>query len=361
MQPGRRLTVRGQGSCRLRRCARPSPATPRVSRSPLCCSTARRRWGCAQHPLPAPVAPRTRADPATAGEADHRAPQHLDREPHAGSGRCRAGDRREGRARSDAGADPGGPGGAQLLPGARSHRRGVGGRGRRGLHAAGARGDHAWAWPRKAEGGVSLSDLERARGQLRLRPTCLRGRPEADGGAGPLACGPGRQLPGYLFAAILAYQFVTIHPFEDGNGRTCRALATWALLRTGCDPKGLLNVEEFYVRDLDGYYEALQMGLHYSFYDSNARGSRSDPDLTPWLEYFCRALRDAARRMRADVEQGFRSAHPGGSRLHRTRKERGGARPSLPAHAELARSAGIAEVPTRDKGSGPPRFRVRNA
>jgi Fic family protein len=124
------------------------------------------------------------------------------------------------------------------------------------------------------------------------------------------ACGPGRSLPGYLFAAILAYQFVTIHPFEDGNGRTCRALATWALRATGCDAKGLLNVEEFYVQDLAGYYEALQMGLHYSYYDANARGSRSDPDLTPWLEYFCVTLGRAARAMRESVEARFREAHP---------------------------------------------------
>lgn len=45
------------------------------------------------------------------------------------------------------------------------------------------------------------------------------------------AAGSGQKLPDYLFAAILAYQFVTIHPFEDGNGRTCRALGTWALRR----------------------------------------------------------------------------------------------------------------------------------
>lgn len=117
------------------------------------------------------------------------------------------------------------------------------------------------------------------------------------------------ELPDYLFAAILAYQFVTIHPFPDGNGRTCRALATWAL-RRHYDPKGLLNVEEFYVRDLDGYYDSLQMGLHFSYYDHNDKGSRSDPDLTEWIDYFCARLGEAANRMRREIESSFRERHP---------------------------------------------------
>ncbi|HLT35081.1 MAG TPA: Fic family protein, partial [Enhygromyxa sp.] len=117
------------------------------------------------------------------------------------------------------------------------------------------------------------------------------------------------KLPDYLFAAILAYQFVTIHPFEDGNGRTCRALATWTL-RRHYDPKGLLSVEEFYVRDLEGYYDSLQMGLHFSYYDANERGSRSDPDLTEWLDYFCDRLAQAAEQMREEVARSFRARFP---------------------------------------------------
>ena len=117
------------------------------------------------------------------------------------------------------------------------------------------------------------------------------------------------ELPDYLFAAILAYQFVTIHPFDDGNGRTCRALATWALRRR-YDPKGLLNVEELYVRDLDGYYRSLQMGLHPSYYDANDKGSRSDPDLTEWIDYFCARLEEAAGQMHREIEDSFRARHP---------------------------------------------------
>lgn len=127
------------------------------------------------------------------------------------------------------------------------------------------------------------------------------------------ACGPGQTLPRPLFAAILAYQFVTIHPFHDGNGRTCRALATWAMRgpdeSIAIDPLGLLNVEEFYAADLEGYYAALQMGCHFSYYDANEHGSRSDPDLSPWIGYVLTMLARSAQQVGQAIADRFRSAN----------------------------------------------------
>jgi Fic family protein len=127
------------------------------------------------------------------------------------------------------------------------------------------------------------------------------------------ATGPGQSLPRPLFAAVLAYQFVTIHPFHDGNGRTCRALATWALRgpedTTAIDPLGLLNVEEFYAADLDGYYAALQMGCHFSYYDRNDHGSRSDPDLSPWIGYVLTMLARSAEQVGRSIAEWFRATH----------------------------------------------------
>lgn len=127
------------------------------------------------------------------------------------------------------------------------------------------------------------------------------------------AIGPGQQLPRPLFAAILAYQFVTIHPFHDGNGRTCRALASWVLRgpddATAIDPLGLLNVEEFYAADLEGYYNALQMGCHFSYYDHSEHGSRSDPDLQPWLTYVLTMLARSATQVGQVISERFRTAH----------------------------------------------------
>ena len=127
------------------------------------------------------------------------------------------------------------------------------------------------------------------------------------------ATGAGQTLPRPIFAAILAYQFVTIHPFNDGNGRTCRALATWALRgpdeATAVDSLGLLNVEEFYAADLEGYYAALQMGCHFSYYDANEHGSRSDPNLTPWIDYVLSMLARSTKQVRQTIADRFRTTH----------------------------------------------------
>lgn len=101
------------------------------------------------------------------------------------------------------------------------------------------------------------------------------------------------QLPVPIRAAILAYRFVTIHPFPDGNGRTARALATAELWFSGYWMRGFLSVEEHYYRDLQRYYAALQMGLPVDYYEG-----RHDADLTPWLEYFVETLAAAADGVR---------------------------------------------------------------
>lgn len=106
------------------------------------------------------------------------------------------------------------------------------------------------------------------------------------------------ELPTVLRAGILAYQFVTIHPFMDGNGRTARALATFELWRSGYAFRGYMAMEDYYAQDLPGYYSSLQMGLHHNYYFG-----RHDPDLTPWLAYFTRAMRQSADEVRQQSSQ----------------------------------------------------------
>lgn len=89
-----------------------------------------------------------------------------------------------------------------------------------------------------------------------------------------------RETHPILKAGIAHYQFVTIHPFMDGNGRTARALATLVLYREGYDLKRFYSLEEYYAEDLRGYYNALHrcQGVHYY--------NNPDPEITPWLDYF---------------------------------------------------------------------------
>ena len=88
-------------------------------------------------------------------------------------------------------------------------------------------------------------------------------------------------LPRPIIAGIAHYQFATIHPYYDGNGRTARLLTTLILHLGGYDLKGLYSLEEYYARNLGAYYEAISVGESHNYY----RG-RAEADITKWVEYF---------------------------------------------------------------------------
>ena len=88
-------------------------------------------------------------------------------------------------------------------------------------------------------------------------------------------------------AGIFMYQFLTIHPYMDGNGRTARMFATYIMRRGGLGLKGLFVLEQYYDRNLVEYYKNLQMDLHHNYYFG-----RNDADLTRWLEFFIRGVAD---------------------------------------------------------------------
>jgi Fic family protein len=106
-------------------------------------------------------------------------------------------------------------------------------------------------------------------------------------------------LPVLVIAGLTHYQFVTIHPYYDGNGRTARLLATFILHRGGYGLSGFFSLEEHHARDLEGYYGSLALHPHHNYYEG-----RADAELTPWLEYFLATLanvftaaKDAALRL----------------------------------------------------------------
>lgn len=73
-------------------------------------------------------------------------------------------------------------------------------------------------------------------------------------------------LPVPVIVGIAHYQFETIHPYFDGNGRTGRLLTTWILHQSGYDLGKFYALEEFYVEDLPGYYQALVTHPHHNYY-----------------------------------------------------------------------------------------------
>ncbi|NQE05421.1 hypothetical protein C5S32_06085 [ANME-1 cluster archaeon GoMg1] len=59
-------------------------------------------------------------------------------------------------------------------------------------------------------------------------------------------------------AGIAHYEFVRIHPFVDGNGRTARVLAALILYLRGFDTKQFFCIDDYYDSDRQAYYRALQ-------------------------------------------------------------------------------------------------------
>ncbi len=103
-----------------------------------------------------------------------------------------------------------------------------------------------------------------------------------------------RELPAPVMAGLAHYQFATIHPYYDGNGRTARLLTNLLLHQAGYGLKGIYSLEEYYARDLGAYYEALTVGPSHNYYMG-----REDADLSSWLEYFCLGMADAFSTVRA--------------------------------------------------------------
>lgn len=105
------------------------------------------------------------------------------------------------------------------------------------------------------------------------------------------------EIPAPIRAAIAHYQFATIHPYYDGNGRTARLLTTLILHVGGYDLKGIYSLEEYYARNLQAYYDALTVGPSHNYYMG-----REKADITGWLEYFINGMVDAFEKVQAQAK-----------------------------------------------------------
>ena len=89
-----------------------------------------------------------------------------------------------------------------------------------------------------------------------------------------------------IVAAVVHYQLVTIHPFEDGNGRTARLLSGYVLDINGFGFNGIGSLEEYFAYDVSEYYESIQMGLPALYYS----GRNEPPHPEIWINYFLRMV-----------------------------------------------------------------------
>lgn len=105
-------------------------------------------------------------------------------------------------------------------------------------------------------------------------------------------------LPVPVIAGVAHYQFVTIHPFFDGNGRTARTITTWLLYQGGYDLGKFYALEEFYAEELESYYNALVTHPNHNYYFG-----RNEADITPWLDYFLKGMSVVFEHLSEEVEK----------------------------------------------------------
>lgn len=99
-----------------------------------------------------------------------------------------------------------------------------------------------------------------------------------------------------LFVAALTHlNFVAIHPFVDGNGRTARLLDTFVMYRGGFTSEELVSLEAYFGRDTQGYYRAI----------AGALGPRYQPqrDVTVWIDYYLQAHVEEAKATADEMDQ----------------------------------------------------------
>ena len=112
------------------------------------------------------------------------------------------------------------------------------------------------------------------------------------------------RLPVLVRAALLHYQFETIHPFLDGNGRLGRLLVVFFLVQQGRLPDPLLYISAYLEQHRSEYYDRLQ-------------GVRERGEVQQWLQFFLQAVagqaNDAVHRAEklADLREEYRRSLAG--------------------------------------------------
>lgn len=98
-----------------------------------------------------------------------------------------------------------------------------------------------------------------------------------------------------ILASLFHKQFVIIHPFIDGNGRTVRLITKLILANIGLNTFNLFSFENYYNQNITKYFQ--KVGVLENYYDIKDR-----IDFTEWLEYFTDGIIDELLRVGTELK-----------------------------------------------------------
>lgn len=98
-----------------------------------------------------------------------------------------------------------------------------------------------------------------------------------------------------LIVANFIFEFLAIHPFQDGNGRVSRALTNLLLLRAGYSYIPYVSLDEIIEQTKADYYLALRATQKHHKTDAE--------DIAPWVDYFLSVLTKQADRAQKIMDE----------------------------------------------------------
>ncbi len=118
------------------------------------------------------------------------------------------------------------------------------------------------------------------------------------------------QLDPVLKAALAHLWFLTVHPFEDGNGRIARALTDLLLARADRSRQRFYSMSSQIQAERKGYYDRLEMT------------QKGGPDVTGWMSWFLNCLKRALLASDDKLETVLKKARFWQVHLHTALNER---------------------------------------
>ncbi len=101
--------------------------------------------------------------------------------------------------------------------------------------------------------------------------------------------------------SVFVVHFLSIHPFQDGNGRLSRALTALLLLQQGYTYIPYSSLESVIEASKESYYSALRRTQSTIWID--------DVDYGPWLSYFFTALQKQKRYLEDKIAKASTDEH----------------------------------------------------